>query len=252
LSEPENHLIGLLPRAQRLQLLRRCEPVDWVLTDVLGSRGAATPHVYFPVDGFISLIATVDDHPGVEVGMVGREGMLGVQLALGMPTQPLHAVVQGAGRAWRLDAAAFGEELVAGAALRQTLARYLAVLMQQLANSAACQRFHQIEERLARWLLMTQDRSHADEFHITHEFLAYMLGVRRVGVTQAAGALQRQGLLAYHRGAVRVLDRAGLEAVACSCYAEDQRIYRSGLHARHGKQPSPMFASAPTARRPAP
>ena len=252
MSEPENHLIGLLPREQRLQLLRRCEPVDWVLTDVLGTRGAVTAHVYFPVDGFVSLIATVDDHPGVEVGMVGREGMLGVQLALGVATQPLHAVVQGAGRAWRLDAAAFVEELAAGTALRQTLARYLAVLMQQLANSAACQRFHQIEERLARWLLMTQDRSHADEFHITHEFLAYMLGVRRVGVTQAAGALQRKGLLAYHRGAVRVLDRGGLEAAACSCYADDQRIYRSGLHARHGKRLSPMFASAPTGPGPAP
>lgn len=252
MPSPENHLIRLLPREQRLQLLRRCEPVDWVLAEVLGTRGAATPHVYFPVDGFVSLISTVDDHPGVEVGMVGREGMLGVQLALGMDTQPLHTVVQGAGRAWRLDAGAFVQELAAGMALRQTLARYLAVLMQQLANSAACQRFHQIEERLARWLLMTQDRSHADEFHITHEFLAYMLGVRRVGVTQAAGSLQRQGLLAYHRGAVRVLDRGGLEAAACSCYADDQRIYRAGLHARHRESLPPMFASAPTGRMPAP
>jgi CRP-like cAMP-binding protein len=234
LTVPENQLIALLPHSEQLHLLGLCEPVDWVLADVIGERGAATLHVYFPVGGFVSLVSTVDDHPGVEVGMVGQEGMLGVQLALGVAEQPLHTVVQGPGKALRLGAAVFLNELAASQAMRQALGAYLAVLMQQLANSAACQRFHQLEARLARWLLMTQDRTHADEFHVTHEFLAYMLGVRRVGVTQAAGALQRKGLLAYHRGVVRVCNRSGLEASACSCYADDQRIYRAGL----GREPA--------------
>ena len=218
-------MIAKLPSADRKRLLAACEPVDLVLSEVLCERGKPCLNVYFPVDGFISLVAQIDNHPGLEVGMVGREGMFGAHLALGVATEPLRALVQGPGAAWRISAAAFRRELAASAALQTSLNRYLYVLMAQLASSAGCLRFHVIGPRLARWLLMTQDRAHADHFHVTHEFLSYMLGVRRVGITAAAGVLQREGLVEYRRGEMKVLDRAGLEAAACSCYATDQRAY---------------------------
>jgi CRP-like cAMP-binding protein len=195
------------------------------LSDVLCEPGTPTRHVYFPTDGFISLVTLIDGHPGLEVGMIGREGMLGAQLALGVATQPLRALVQGPGLAWRIGTVAFHRELARSPALQHGLHRYLYVLMAQLAASAGCLRYHLIGPRLARWLLMSQDRAHADRFHVTHEFLAYMLGVRRVGVTAAAGALQRRGLIAYHRGDLTVLDRPGLEAAACGCYAAHRLAY---------------------------
>ena len=225
LATVENHLIESLPRKDRLRLLALCEPVQLVLAEVLCHPGKPTRHVYFPVEGFISLVAQIDGKPVLEVGMVGREGMLGAQVALGVVTAPLHALVQGSGTAWRIDTKAFLGELARSEALQRGLNRYLYVLMVQLAASAACLRFHQIGPRLARWLLMSQDRAHADSFHVTQEFLAYMLGVRRVGITAAASALQRTGLIEYHRGELTVLDRGGLEAAACACYATDQRTY---------------------------
>ena len=225
MAKVENHLIELLPRKDRLRLLAICEPVQLVLGEVLCEPGASTRHVYFPLDGFISLIARLEGTPRLEVGMVGREGMLGVQVVLEVLTAPLHAVVQGTGSAWRAGVRDFRRELAGSAALRRALHRYVQVLMTQLAGSAACVRFHLIGPRLARWLLMSQDRAHADGFKVTHEFLAYMLGVRRVGVTTAAGALHRSGLIDYHRGEVIVLDRRGLEAAACACYASDREAY---------------------------
>ena len=225
MNNPQNHLIAQLPRKDRLRLLAVSEPVMLVLAEVLADLGKPTQHVYFPTDGFISLVASIDDKPGVEVGMIGREGMLGAQLVLGVTAAPLHALVQGAGTAWRISARAFRLELEYSAALRRGLERYIYVLMSELASAAACLRFHMIGPRLARWLLMSQDRSHSDCFHVTHEFLAYMLGVRRVGVTAAAGELQRSGLIAYRRGELTVLDRKGLEVASCSCYAQGQRTY---------------------------
>ena len=225
----DNHLIELLPRKDRVHLLAQCEPVQLVLSEVLCEPGKPTRHVYFPTDGFISLVAMVDGTPSLEVGMVDREGMVGAQLVLGVATTPLRALVQGPGTAWRIGAKAFRAELARSPALQRGLNRYLYVLMVQLAASAGCLRFHQIGARLARWLLMTQDRAHADNFHVTHEFLAYMLGVRRVGVTGAASTLQRSGLIEYHRGELTVLDRHGLEAAACSCYATDRQSYAALL-----------------------
>jgi CRP-like cAMP-binding protein len=225
----QNHLIERLPRNDRQQLMTVAEPVSLRLGDVLGQRGSPTRHVYFPVDAFISLVTAVDAHPSLEVGMVGREGMLGAPLALGVAAAPWRSLVQGGGSAWRIAAVPFRRQLADSVALQRGLQRYLFVLLSQLATSAACVRFHEIGPRLARWLLMTQDRAHADNFVVTHEFLACMLGVRRVGVTQAAGALQRRGLIAYHRGQVSVLDRTGLEAAACSCYAADRQDYLEQL-----------------------
>ena len=225
MTAPENHLIELLPRRDRARLLALCEPVRLDLADILCEPGEPTRHVYFPTAGFISLVARIEDHPGLEVGMVGREGMLGVQLALGVANTPLRGLVQGPGLAWRVAAPAFRRELAQSPALQRGLNRYLYVLMAQLTSSAACLRFHQIGPRLARWLLMSQDRAHSDSFHVTHEFLAYMLGVRRVGVTAAAGVLQDGGLIEYSRGALHVLNRRGLEQASCGCYRSDRRVY---------------------------
>ena len=225
----QNHLIELLPRKERLRLLALCEPIELVFADVLCESGEQTRYVYFPVDGFISLLTQLDGKAALEVGMVGREGMLGVQLAMGVSAAPLHALVQGPGSAWRVRASVFRRELAHSPALRNELVRYAFVLMRQLAASAACLRFHEIGPRLARWLLMSQDRAHADSFRVTHEFLAYMLGVRRVGVTRAATELQRAGHIEYRRGDLTVLDRAGLEAAACDCYAADRKSYSDVL-----------------------
>jgi CRP-like cAMP-binding protein len=225
----ENHLIALLPRLDRVSLLAACESVQLDLGTVLCEPGETTRHVYFPNDCSISLVTAVQGEPGLEVGMVGREGMLGAHLALGVSAAPMHALVQGAGTARRVAAAPFRRALSGSKALHLALTRYVYVLMTQLATSSACTRFHHVGPRLARWLLMTQDRAHSDTFHLTHEFLAHMLGVRRVGITGAASDLQRHGLIRYHRGNITVLDRSGLEAAACGCYAADRRAYDATL-----------------------
>jgi CRP-like cAMP-binding protein len=202
---------------------------------VLVHPGDLTAHVYFPTGSFISLIAMMQGHGGLEVGMVGNEGMLGTQLVLGVTKSPLQALVQGSGPAWRIKSGLFTTELARNIALQRNLKRYVHVTMTQLASSAACLRFHQIGPRLARWLLMSQDRAHASQFHVTHEFLALMLGVRRVGVTTAAGELHRQGLIDYHRGEILVVNREGLEEAACSCYAENRQAYAALLPGSNGQ-----------------
>jgi CRP-like cAMP-binding protein len=224
-----NHLIQSLPQRDRLRMQKACELVQLELSLVLCQPGEATRHVYFPIDSFISLLALDDGKPAVEVGMVGSEGMLGAELALGVATSPLHALVQGAGSAWRITPAGFRREMAASPALRRITGRYLYVVMAQQSASAACLRFHVVGQRLARWLLMSQDRARTKSFRVTHEFLAYMLGVRRAGITVAATALQRDGLIAYTRGRIEVLDRKGLENAACSCYANDRAAYASQL-----------------------
>jgi CRP-like cAMP-binding protein len=225
LPHSSNRLLARLPKATRSRLDAIGQVVDLTLSQILGEADAPTTHVYFPIDGFFSLLAQVDSEHVIEVGMVGREGMLGIQLALGVATEPLKSLVQGEGRALRIDAKAFRRELATSAALRSTLDRYVYVLLSQHARAAACLRFHMIEQRLARWLLMSQDRASSDVFQLTQEFLAYMLGVRRVGVTVAAGELQRKHLISYERGEMTIVDRAGLELAACSCYASDRAAH---------------------------
>lgn len=221
-----NHLIAGLPRKDRVRLLQHCEPVDLVFGAILCEPDDSFEHVYFPLRGFISLVAAVDGHPPLEMGLIGNEGMLGATLLLGVSTVPLRAVVQGSGSAWRLTAAAFRRELRESPALLRALNRYLYVLMAQLSQTAACTRFHEVAARLARWLLMTHDRAHADHFHLTHQFLADMLGVRRSGISIAAAVLQRRNLIRYTRGEISILNRAGLEAASCECYAAVIKDYR--------------------------
>jgi len=218
-------LLASLPRKDRQRILLAGEPANLALAEVLGEPGERIRHVYFPTDSFISLVTPMEGHGSLEVGMVGDEGMLGISLILGVNISPLRCLVQGAGSALRMSTATFHRQLAGSKALEKTLKRYLYVLRSQLAQTAVCTRFHLVEARLARWLLMSQDRAHADAFPVTQEFLAYMLGVRRVGVTKAASALRKRKLIDYQRGKMAILDRAGLEGAACGCYAAVNNAY---------------------------
>jgi CRP-like cAMP-binding protein len=224
-----NLLLAALPRKDRLQLIAGSEEVELGLSDVLFEPGDRITHVHFPTTSLISLLTPADGSIRLEVGLVGDEGMVGTPLALGVTTSPLQAFVQGAGAALRVDAATFRLELERSPALQLLLDRYLFVRMTQLAQAAGCTRFHLVEARLARWLLMTQDRAHSNAFHITHEFLAQVLGVRRVGVTKAATSLQNRRLIRYSRGDIVILDRPGLKAASCPCYRADRETYQRTL-----------------------
>ena len=227
----ENLLLAAIPPAERRVLLSHCQTVELVFGDQLCEQGKRNRHVYFPTGGFISLIASIDRRSRVEVGLVGNEGMLGVWLLAGVNDAPVQALVQGSGPALRINATKFSRALKRSPVLRSALMRYLYVLMSQLAQMAACASFHVVEARLARWLLMTRDRAQSNEFSITQEFLAYMLGVRRAGVTRAARSLQRRRLIRYTRGKMTILDGRGLTRASCECYAAGSHMYERLLSA---------------------
>ena len=214
----QNSLLAALPRKSYLRLLPGLAPVELVFGEVLYEAGDPIRDVYFPTQSLVSLLTVVEGHLALEVGMVGREGMVGVPLVLGADASPVRALVQGAGPALKMNGQRFRSELNASPPLQREVQRYIYAMMVQISQTAGCNRFHVVEARLARWLLMTRDRMRSGHFRMTHEFLSHMLGVRRVGVTEAASALQRRKLIEYSRGSITILDDRGLEAACCSCY----------------------------------
>ncbi len=214
-----NRLISGLPRKDQDALLDRGSIVNMAFGEVLCKRHDRYTHTYFPLTGFISLTASVAGHAPMEVGMIGNEGMLGASMVLGFSEVPQDALVQGGGTALALTAADTRALMGTAPAFVRALNRYLFVLTLQLAQSVACARFHRVEARLALWLLMTHDRMDRDQFYLTHQFLADMLGVQRSAVTIASGVLKDAGVIGYSRGAIRVIDREALEGTACECYS---------------------------------
>jgi CRP-like cAMP-binding protein len=213
-----NRLLAALPKKEYQRLLPELETVPLAFGDILYEPGDTIGHVFFPDNGIISLLSKVESRKVLEVGIVGNEGVAGLPVVLGVRVSLNRGLVQSAGTATRMKAAALRREFNRDGALQRLLHRYLHSLLTQISQSAVCNRFHTADARLARWLLMTHDRVESDEFRLTQEFLSNMLGVRREAVSKAAGALQKRGFVNYSRGHITVLNRAGLEATACQCY----------------------------------
>jgi CRP-like cAMP-binding protein len=213
-----NKLLAALPVPEYQHLLAGLEQVTLIFGESLYAPGTPIQYIYFPINCIVSLLTTVEGRRTLEIGLVGHEGMIGIPLALGIGVSHLRALVQGPGTAMRMEAGPFCAELLHSMPLQRVLNRYTHALMAQFTQIAACNHFHPVAARLARSLLMTRERIRSNEFFLTHEFLAEILGVRRVGVTRAAGTLQKNNLISYSRGNIRIIDRKGLEAAACSCY----------------------------------
>lgn len=215
---PDNQLLAALPSEEYRRLYSNIEQITLVYGENIYERGEIIGDVYFPNSGIISLLAAVNKSATLEVGIVGREGMVGLPVFLGVKTSINRAIVQGKGFAMKMKAGDFLDECQNGGKLPKILQRYAHSLLTQVSQSAVCYRFHPIEERLARWLLMTSDRMAKDEFQITQEFLSSMLGVRREAVNKSAVVLQQRQLIRYTRGKFSIINRTGLEATSCSCY----------------------------------
>lgn len=215
----QNRLLAALPAENINNVLAKADEVELVFDSKIYELGDEYQYVYFPNGGIISLLAAVDSQSTLEVGMVGSEGMAGLPYFLGAKTSRSQAIVQGSGTAMRLSTADLDAACANDPLLSRILMHYANQMIVQVSQSAACYRFHAIEQRLARWLLMTCDRMETNDFRITQDFLSNMLGVRREAVNRAAGSLQKAGLISYSRGKIFIIDRPGLEAAACSCYA---------------------------------
>lgn len=214
----ENQLLAALPQKEYQQLRPHLKEVPLIFEDILYQPDSTISDVYFPASGIVSLLAGAKERTTIEVGMVGREGMVGLPVFMGVKTSRNLAVVQGPGFAMSMSATVLRRQCNDGGSLPRILQRYTHSVMTQISQSAVCNQFHAVEARLARWLLMTHDRADRDEFVITQEFLSNMLGIRREGVSKAAGRLQRTKVISYSRGHVEILNRGALEAVSCSCY----------------------------------
>jgi CRP-like cAMP-binding protein len=213
-----NRLLASLSEADLNDISNKMERVPLDFGSVIYESGALIDHVYFPESGIISLLSPVDKNSSLELGLVGNEGFAGLPVFLGVSRSQYRAVVQGSGNALRMPANEFLQECEDKKSLSAIVRHYIHSFITQISQSAACNRFHSIEERMARWLLMTHDRMQVDEFQITHEFLSNMLGVRREAVTRGASELQRKGIISYSRGKLTVIDRNELEKAACRCY----------------------------------
>ncbi|MBU3621807.1 Crp/Fnr family transcriptional regulator [Polynucleobacter sp. CS-Odin-A6] len=222
-----NFLLNLLPKINQELIFSKATLTEFKLSQIICIADKQTDYIYFPIDGFISITQSIDEHPPLEVGMIGREGMLGAEHILGINTNPFGALVQGIGSAWKIAAQDFLLEIQNSIELKDTVSSYLAVRNKQLGLSVACEHFHEIGPRFAKWLLMSQDRAQSPAFLMTHEFIALMLGVRRVGITTIAADFRRRGLIEYHRGEMKVLNRVALKAEACSCYLKNRKIFTS-------------------------
>ena len=220
-----NRLLAALPRSDYRKLLPVLEPVKLAFGEILYESQSRIQQVYFPNDCFVSMLTTVGGDRAAEVGLIGFEGMIGVPMALGVAVSPFRAVVQGGGTAMRMKTADFRRNFSASAALKREVFLFTHLLMIQIAQTAACNRFHVVTQRMARWMLMTRDRVNSNEFRITQEFLALMLGVRRVGVSVAMSGLRERKLITYRRGTITILDHGGLVATACSCYKTVKDTY---------------------------
>lgn len=220
-----NRILGALPRKEYQKLIPILEPVKLAFGEILYEAHAQIRHVYFPSDCFVSMLTTVDTGRAAEVGLIGSEGMIGVPMALGVAVSPFRAVVQGGGTALRLKTGDFRRNFSKSAALKREVFLFTHLLMIQIAQTAACNRYHVVMQRMARWMLMTRDRVDSNEFRITQEFLALMLGVRRVGVSAAMSGMRERKLIVYRRGTIRILDHEGLVAVACGCYKTVKDTY---------------------------
>src|SRR6267143_5118458 len=218
-GSPANRLLASLPAKEYQRLLPELEPVPLAFAQIIYAPGDTIRHVYFPNDSIVSLLAAEDHHASLEVGMIGNEGMAGISVFMGVNRSRTLALVQGAGTAMRMKSAALRKESDHIGSFHRLLHRYAHSLLTQMSLSSACNRFHGLDARLARWLLMTHDRIGTDEFRLTQEFMSNMLGVRREGVNKVAGHLQREKLISYTRGHVTVINRRGLEKVSCDCYS---------------------------------
>jgi CRP-like cAMP-binding protein len=214
----DNRILDALPREDFDRLAPHLKPIDLPHGHYLYEIGARMRHVYFPSSGMISLVSQSSSGASVEVGVVGREGMVGVSTILGVDEAPHMTMAQIPGSALRLETAVVKTEFKSGGALNALLLRYLHAMLLQISQVAACNRMHQVEPRLARWLLMSSDRTGREDLPLTQEFLAMMLGTRRAGVTEVAIELQKDGLISYTRGHITIKDREGLEDTACECY----------------------------------
>jgi CRP-like cAMP-binding protein len=224
--ETHNRLLAALPSRDYRRLARHLVPVSLSLRQVLYEPGDPIRHVYFPESGVISLLTVVDPKKAAEVAVIGNEGVVGASTTLGINASLVRALVQGEGTALRIEASLLRKEFAENGAWFRELYRFSNALMGQAAQTAACNRFHTVEARLARWLLATRDRVNSRHFDLTQEFLSIMLGARRVSITGAAMQLQKQKLITYSRGHIQILDSVRLQAAACSCYGVVKDIYR--------------------------
>jgi CRP-like cAMP-binding protein len=221
----ENHLLAVLSEAEWARLSPHLMLVDMPLGQVVYESGDRLDHVYFPTTSIVSLLYVMEDGASAEIAIVGNEGLIGIALFMGGETTPSRAVVQSAGRAFRLDARLLKEEFRRAGPMQRLLLRYTQALITQMAQTAVCNRHHSIDQQLCRWLLLSLDRLGSNELRMTQELIANMLGVRRPGVTEAAMKLQDAGLIRYSYGHIAVLDRPGLEKRVCECYAVVKREF---------------------------